>query len=484
MNGVNFKVWDITEQFHAEVKAKETGNETADEYQTLLSGIMKTFNPDVTTGTNAIGGETKTTAGEGTVEFTLPDRGDDGIYKVYYFEELAGGGTHQSQKLILALPIIDENDVELTDIHLYPKNKVDADDPEKEVVDDSGTKIEDNGDSVYDYDIGAKIHYRVAFTMPSQIGQIIDVDSGADKQTRYTHFSIHDEVSQGGLKFEGITKVLVDGVETPLDTILPDSIATKTYAGLTGAAGEKAGFTITTNLNAGKANASAAEFNRSKAAADHLQNYAGKRIEIFYDVSITENASVDVEINNEFKITVGQKGGDTTDQGVPDGNKPDPVITGGKKFMKVEAGKTGQGLAGAEFVIIKKINGADHYLTVNAEGRYEWVAVDAEKKYPNAVKVVSDTDGTFKITGLDYGTYGLRETKAPDGFKLLTTDQQFIVEKGSYEGSTAAIDHVENVSKGGFLPSTGGKGIVFFLIVGFALMATALYRYRRVQAQA
>ena len=73
----------------------------------------------------------------------------------------------------------------------------------------------------------------------------------------------------------------------------------------------------------------------------------------------------------------------------------------------------------------------------------------------------------------------MREIKAPNGFQKLTDDVDFTVDKGSYNNATEL--QIANTSKGGTLPSTGGMGIIAFIVIGLGLMAAAIVRYRRVQ---
>ncbi|WP_251867688.1 LPXTG cell wall anchor domain-containing protein [Enterococcus malodoratus] len=51
--------------------------------------------------------------------------------------------------------------------------------------------------------------------------------------------------------------------------------------------------------------------------------------------------------------------------------------------------------------------------------------------------------------------------------------------EGTYEGATP--QEIENTTKGGTLPSTGGMGIIAFIVIGLGLMGYAIIRYRRVQ---
>lgn len=125
-----------------------------------------------------------------------------------------------------------------------------------------------------------------------------------------------------------------------------------------------------------------------------------------------------------------------------------------------------------------------------------------------------DLNGTAVITssslyniiihGLDSGIYYLRETKAPQGYNLLTDDIEFSIEatyladrqgwdaatmnaedaflllEGIFNGSApenmlpGGIIHGSVVNNGGpLLPGTGGIGVTIFYAVGFILMISA-----------
>ena len=49
------------------------------------------------------------------------------------------------------------------------------------------------------------------------------------------------------------------------------------------------------------------------------------------------------------------------------------------------------------------------------------------------------------------------------------------------EQSAEKKNKVSNVSRGSFLPSTGGAGIIVFLVIGLSLMGIAVVRYRKTQ---
>ncbi|MDU6524868.1 MAG: prealbumin-like fold domain-containing protein, partial [Enterococcus sp.] len=87
-------------------------------------------------------------------------------------------------------------------------------------------------------------------------------------------------------------------------------------------------------------------------------------------------------------------------------------------------------------------------------------------------------DGTFEVTGLTYGDYSLREITAPNGYSKLEDDFDFTISKDSYTNEAAQLK-IFNVTKGGFLPSTGGTGIIAFVILGMGLMTYAYIRYRK-----
>lgn len=458
LEGVTFRAWDISEDFYADLRSRLTGNETDDQYNTIARQVMADFNLATATNATQVGADQTTDANGDTTFANLPTKNADGTYKVYFFEEEAQPGVEIGEyKLILMLPLKDGGR-ELTDIHLYPKNKVEGENPVKELVDEDGNPLLPRPAGAYDFEVGQQIHYRASFQIPSQIGDI-----KTDGTPRYEKLDFHDEVDQTGVKFEGIDRIVVDGNTVNANDFL---VTHGTYTPLNENApwADYAGFNLSMNLTGAAGPATAA----------FLGQYAGQTIEFYYTVSFTENTPVDLDINNEFTVTMSHDGGQDD---VKTNDPIDPIITGGKKFFKHQEGES-NGLAGAEFVVIKQINGVDHYLTAGPDSM-TWTAVGANEDYATATKYISDANGQFEVTGLEYGDYQLREIKAPNGFQKLTDDVDFTVDKGSYNNATEL--QIANTSKGGTLPSTGGMGIIAFIVIGLGLMAAAIVRYRRVQ---
>lgn len=160
--------------------------------------------------------------------------------------------------------------------------------------------------------------------------------------------------------------------------------------------------------------------------------------------------------------------------GTGDGTESDVYNLG---FTKVD-GTSGAVLAGAEFELTDA-NGDPVYVS-GGNGVY---VVDATS---TSNKVESSENGAVVITGLEgVGTYYLTETKAPDGYNLLTAPVEVTIvadvkdakgdvteQKGSnitVGGNTYYVNHtainVENFT-GVELPSTGGEGTMMMITIG------------------
>ena len=140
----------------------------------------------------------------------------------------------------------------------------------------------------------------------------------------------------------------------------------------------------------------------------------------------------------------------------------------------------------------------------DAAKAYKWEKLPAQlddKKAPEgAVVLTSDSEGKFEITGLEYGSYKLKEITPPSGFAKLNGNVDFKVFKGSYAGNAKEDFKYEvtvDESKGEkqtygqqvknkkvSIPQTGGIGSIIFVVAGLMIMGLAAYKMKANKEQA
>lgn len=184
LNQVTFEVYDVTEAYYQLLK---DGVKSSDAQKQLV-------NTDK--GTKVSEATTKTVAGEdGIATFSLPRKDAEGNFKVYRFVEVNAPKEYvdkagMSDPLVLTLPIITDNENELTDIHLYPKNEQtpsDTPDLEKKVA-----------ANYSDFELGAMIPYEITTTIPYDVWT-------------YNHYALEDKGNSALTFNEDSLKVTADG---------------------------------------------------------------------------------------------------------------------------------------------------------------------------------------------------------------------------------------------------------------------------------
>lgn len=160
-----------------------------------------------------------------------------------------------------------------------------------------------------------------------------------------------------------------------------------------------------------------------------------------------------------------------------------------------------------QFIVVKqdgdntdtKLSGAEFKLYSDQSATKE-VAVSLATKgvytvNPNGEAVLTTgTGGKITVNGLDSGTYYLKETKAPSGYKLDDTVRKVTVtpdsEVANAKNGEAITYKVNGDSKHtmtidnykGSLPSTGGMGIVLMVVAGVLLIAGGMISIMRRRA--
>jgi hypothetical protein len=476
LDGVEFQAYNITKEFRASLSGGPDQGETM---KTFIQRKMKEF--VASHGTEAemdpkdlVG--TQTTANGGLAKFADLPAFKDGQHQVYVFYETKSPGNvkDKAAPMIVVLPVMKVGTSEPNDnIHLYPKNEIGETEFKKEMVSEEGQ----DSTLVKAIEVGKQEQYYLEFTMPYDIGNTYEKEGKT--HTTYQSFQFKDAVNKPGLSFVSLDKIVLTG--TPDQEVdlkdyytftAQNELGKETVDGL-------AGFELAFNFNTDDA----------IKTAEVLKPYANKKVRIYYTLQVNQFATPDQAMKNEATWT--------WDRGKDEDPKTDDapqLITGGKKFLKVDGANDQNFLKDAEFVLTKGTGTDLQYaqFTEDADGKTPLASYDVAKaKYvkwitekENATKLVSNDKGEIEVRGLEYGDYTLVETKAPDGFNLLDKPVAFTVALNSWSDADQ-LTTIKNIPEGG-LPSTGGPGIIMFLLAGFLVMCGGVvwYKFRAQPAKA
>ena len=125
----------------------------------------------------------------------------------------------------------------------------------------------------------------------------------------------------------------------------------------------------------------------------------------------------------------------------------DSVVCFTYQINAVKTNEENQSLQGAKFRLYRDENGTQEIKLKKVENVY---VVMNEDYLSNAEsdEMISDENGLFNISGLDQGTYYLKETQAPDGYRKIQESikivitPEFTTDRNSYYENQGASDQV------------------------------------------
>ena len=210
---------------------------------------------------------------------------------------------------------------------------------------------------------------------------------------------------------------------------------------------------------------------------DVMKLTAGDDIEVTYTAKVNDKAICKI---SENKATLVYSNDPTNSDSTATIDVPEKVYSARIVIDKYEQGNEDTKLSGAEFVLMN--NEGQYYKLANEIGselieKIEWVDNQSD-----ATKLTTNATGEAMFRGLKDGTYRLIETKAPDGYNLLSGPVTIKVDGKAALGNennetaiTAALTVTAKVANnnGSVIPSTGGIGTTIFYVVGAVLVVGA-----------
>ena len=216
---------------------------------------------------------------------------------------------------------------------------------------------------------------------------------------------------------------------------------------------------------------------------------AGKTVVVYYKAKMNASAKIASAggNGNTYQVYYQHNPGNAADG--YDHTTPETPYVCTYQFIvvKQDGDNKGTKLSGAEFKLYSDQSATKEVAVSLANGVYT--------VNPNGKAVLTTgTDGKITVNGLDSGTYYLKETKAPSGYKLDDTVREVTVTPDSKvakaENGEAITYKVHNDPNHtmtidnykGSLPSTGGMGIVLMVVAGVLLIAGGMISIMRRRA--
>lgn len=192
----------------------------------------------------------------------------------------------------------------------------------------------------------------------------------------------------------------------------------------------------------------------------------GKEVEVYFNTELTTDAPLAQDVPNTSKLIYTNDIG--TDSKFTKNSQTPTVHTGGYSFVKTDGSKP---LEGAEFAIyrteVDAKNGTNAILTATSNDKgivefkglqYGAFSVDEDGKNKNGVE-----NGSTK--------YWIAETKAPNGYVLLSAPFEVTVNATSHISSNTPSVKNNTIPE---LPVTGAAGTVTLFVIAAALVGTGV----------
>lgn len=277
-------------------------------------------------------------------------------------------------------------------------------------------------------------------------------------------------------------------------TLQPDSV--KVYVRKAGAVDLEVSdnFVVSSQSTSGEFTVACTDLLSMEAEGNEVPIDGDTQIVVQYSAVLNENAVVGGSGNQNSAYLEYSNRYDGTGTGT---TPPDTVqvFTFALEVLKVD-GADQAPLSGAKFQLYRTAqDGSIQWLKTDENHKVSgWIsdtAVDTDKDETTPTTLQSDGDGLFTVTGMEAGTYYLKETEAPKGYNLIkepilfTVTAQYAEQKlstlyitvGTAEAKPGVVStgkvcmRVENKT-GKELPSTGGRGTAAFYSLG-SLMTVA-----------
>lgn len=181
----------------------------------------------------------------------------------------------------------------------------------------------------------------------------------------------------------------------------------------------------------------------------HFSNGYGQKVLFTYNAYLNEKAKDrSGRAGFENKVALEFSNNPDTDGTNDTGMTPwDSVVCFTYQINAVKTNEENQSLQGAKFRLYRDENGTQVIKLKKVENVY---VVMNEDYLSNAEsdEMISDENGLFNISGLDQGTYYLKETQAPDGYRKIQDSikivitPEFTTDRNSYYENQGASDQV------------------------------------------